>query len=116
MKCQLDVRRLCSIAWEPAVGGLDIQPLIGRQGDPHLGPTRPQARDVLHDRRVADEIAMISEAQGEGVSRARRWVDPNPELRGLTGTPEGDGPASTLAHRVHVELRQQVEAGPADRA
>ncbi len=59
---------------------------------------------------------MIGDAQSERISRARRGVEPNPELRGLARAEESDRPAAALAQRVHVQLRKQVEAGPADRA
>src|SRR5437667_150292 len=66
------VRSLFPVSREPAVGRLDEQPLIERGGSLDLEPARPLPRDLFHDRRVPDEVAVIGDTQGDCVSRAAR--------------------------------------------
>src|SRR5207248_2282439 len=107
------VRSLFPVSREPAVGRLDEQPLIERRGSLHLEPARPLSRDLFHDRRVPDEVAVIGDTQGECVSRAGRRIEPNPQVGALLGAVDAHGPAPFFAHRVHVQLRKQAEPGPA---
>ena len=56
---------------------------------------------------------MIGDTQGECVSRAGRRIEPNPQVGALLGAVDAHGPAPFFAHRVHVQLREQAEPGPA---
>src|SRR6266849_390253 len=61
MERHVHVRSLFPVSREPVVGRLDEQPLIEPAGSLDLEPARPLPRDLFHDRRVPDEVAVIGD-------------------------------------------------------
>src|SRR5207253_5963981 len=111
-----------TVTREPETGRLQEEPAVHGRGQRPTQRVAPPARerigpptlDLLHERSVCDEVAMVDDAERSRLASNERPREPHPQLRTMLGPEEAVRRPRLVEHRVDLQLLVQEERGPAN--